>query len=50
MSMGLKIFSKSLHDLSIKVVYASSSSVYGDTPTIPISEKISKKILSIRMV
>lgn len=39
---GTKNIFKIANDLGIKVVYASSSSVYGDTPTVPISENFEK--------
>lgn len=39
---GTKNIFKIAHDLKIKVVYASSSSVYGNTTTVPISEDFEK--------
>ena len=39
---GTENIFKIAHKLGIKVVYASSSSVYGDTPTVPISEDFEK--------
>ena len=39
---GTKNVFKIARELGIKVVYASSSSVYGDTPTVPISEDFEK--------
>lgn len=40
---GTENIFKIAHKLGIKVVYASSSSVYGDTPIVPISENFEKK-------